>query len=146
MFLGRFYHNLDDKGRLTVPARFRDDLATGGAYVMQGFDQNLIVLPTVSFDTLSHRINRMSMTDPTARMLRRLLYSSANHVMVDKAGRILLPQFLREAANLDVQVVIIGNGDYFEIWSPDEWTKQDELLLDAQTNAHRFSALDLTSE
>jgi MraZ protein len=146
MFLGRFYHNLDDKGRLIIPARFRDDLAAEGAYVMQGFDQNLIVLPKVAFDTLSHRINKMSMTDPTARMLRRLLYSSANHVGVDKSGRILLPQYLREAANLDVQVVIIGGGDYFEIWSPDEWTKQDELLLDAQTNAHRFSALDLTSE
>jgi len=146
MFLGRFHHNLDEKGRLTVPARFRDDLSNDGAYIMQGFDQNLLVLPTVSFDTLSHRISKMSMTDPTARLLRRLLYSSANQVTVDNSGRILIPQYLRESVNLDVQVVIVGNGEYFEIWSPDEWSKQNDLLLDAQVNAHRFSALDLTSE
>ena len=146
MFLGRFYHNLDDKGRLTVPARFRDDLSNGGAYIMQGFDQNLLVLPGFSFDALSQRISKMSMTDPTARLLRRLLYSSANHVTVDNSGRVLIPQYLREAVNLDVQVVIVGNGEYFEIWSPEEWSKQDDLLLDAQMNAHRFSALDLTSE
>lgn len=146
MFLGRFYHNLDDKGRLTVPARFRDDLSFGGAYVMQGFDRNLLILPSSTFDALSQRINKISMTDPTARLLRRLLYSSANHVTVDKSGRVLIPPFLREAANLDVQVVIIGNGDYIELWSPDEWEIQNEQLQDAQLNAHRFVALDLTSE
>lgn len=146
MFLGRFYHNLDDKGRLTVPARFRDALSNGGAYIMQGFDHNLLILPSIKFNTLSQRINKMSMTDPDARLLRRLLYSSANFVEVDKSGRILIPQFLRESANLDIQAVIIGNGDYIEIWSPDEWSSQNEQLQDAQLNAHRFAALDLTSE
>ena len=146
MFLGRFTHNLDNKGRLIVPARFRNELSADGAFIMQGFDQNLFVLPKVAFDTISHRINKMSITDPTARMLRRLLFSSANYVGVDKSGRILIPPYLREAAKLDVQVVVIGNGDYFEIWSPEEWEHQNEQLQDAQLNAHRFSALDLTSE
>ena len=146
MFLGRFHHNLDDKGRLTVPARFRDVLLSDGAYVMQGFDQNLMVLPSETFETLSHRINGMSMTDPTARLLRRLLFSTADRVEVDKVGRILLPQFLRDSAGLQASVIVVGNGDYFEIWSPEDWDAQDDQLQDAQSNAHRFAALDLTSE
>lgn len=146
MFLGQFYHNLDDKGRLTVPSRFREWLASGGAYVMQGFDKNLMVLPANTFDVISRRIQKMSMTDPTARQLRRLLFSSADRVEMDKSGRILLPLFLRESANLDTGVVVVGSGDYFEIWAPEEWSNQAEQLLDAQANADRFSQLSLSSD
>ena len=145
MFLGQFCHNLDDKGRLTVPSRFRDLLVAEGGYVMQGFDQNLMVLPSSTFESLSQRINQMSMTDPTARMLRRLLFSTADRIEVDKAGRFLIPQFLRQAALLESSVMVIGNGDYFEIWSPEQWAMQAEQLQDAQSNAQRFAALDLTS-
>jgi MraZ protein len=88
MFLGQFYHNLDDKGRLTVPSRFREELASDGAYVMQGFERNLMVLPANTFEVVSHRIQKLSMTDPTARMLRRLLFSTADRVELDKSGRI----------------------------------------------------------
>jgi MraZ protein len=112
---------------------------------MQGFDQNLMVLPSSTFEAISRRVNQMSMTDPTARLLRRLLFSTADRVDVDRAGRILIPQFLRQAANLDVQVVVVGSGDYFEIWSPDQWDTQVEQLQDVQSNAHRFGALDLFS-
>ena len=146
MFLGRFHHNLDEKGRLTVPARFRDLLVPDGAYIVQGFDHNLMVLPSSTFESLSHRINTMSITNPTARMLRRLLFSTADHVGVDKAGRILIPQFLRETANLQNRVMVIGNGEYFEIWSPEDWAAQNDELQEAQSNAQHFAALDLTSE
>ncbi len=145
MFLGRFQHNLDDKGRLTVPARFRDLLAVEGAYVMQGFDRNLMVLPSSAFETLSQRINQMSLTDPDARMLRRLLFSTADRVEIDRVGRMLLPQFLRQAAGLENGVVIVGLGDHFELWSPEAWQAQDEQLQDAQVTAQRFAALNLTS-
>ena len=146
MFLGQFYHNLDDKGRLTVPSRFREMLASGGAYVMQGFEKNLMVLPTNTFEAVSLRIQKMSLTDPTARLLRRLLFSTADRVDMDKAGRILLPQFLRQSATLDTGVVVVGSGDYFEIWAPDEWSVQEEQLMDVQANANRFSSLFLSSD
>ena len=146
MFLGRFHHNLDEKGRLTVPARFRDLLVPDGAYIVQGFDHNLMVLPSSTFESLSRRINAMSMTNPTARMLRRLLFSTADRVDVDRAGRILIPQFLRETISLQNSVVVIGNGEYFEIWSPEDWAAQNEELQEAQSNAQHFAALDLTSE
>ena len=145
MFLGRFYHNLDDKGRLTIPARFRELLLPDGAYVMQGFDQNLLVLPSAAFEAVSHNINQMSMTDPTIRLLRRLLFSTADRVEFDRAGRILIPQFLRQAAGIDTSVVLVGAGRYFEIWSPEAWAVQDEQLQDPQANAQRFSEFDLTS-
>jgi MraZ protein len=143
VFLGQFYHNLDEKGRLTVPVRYRDYLVPEGAYVMQGFDQNLMVLPSSKYEELSQRVNQMSVTDSTARLLRRLVFSTADRVEVDKAGRILLPMFLRQHALLETSSVIVGMGDYFEIWSPEAWEKQDGALQDAQTNPDRFAALNL---
>jgi len=146
MFLGQFYHNLDEKGRLTIPAKFRELLSTEGGYVIQGFDQNLLVLPSSTYITWSHHVNRMSLTDPTPRLLRRLFYSTAHQLDLDSSGRLLLPQFLRKAAGIDSEVVFVGSGDYFEIWSSEQWSHQAELLQDAQENAHRFSVFNLTSE
>ncbi|MFM8322740.1 MAG: division/cell wall cluster transcriptional repressor MraZ [Chloroflexota bacterium] len=145
MFLGRFQHSIDDKGRLTVPARFRDQLALEGGYVMQGFDRNLMVLTSAHFEVLSRQISAMSMTDPDARQLRRLLFSTSERVEIDRAGRILLPQFLRQLAGLDGMVLVVGLGDYFEIWAPESWEPQDAQLQDAQSNGQRFKALDLSS-
>jgi MraZ protein len=106
----------------------------------------LLVLPSVRFENVAQRINQMSMTDPTSRLLRRLFFSTAQHVEVDKSGRILLPRFLRKSSYLDTEVVVVGNGAYFELWSPDNWSSQSEQIQDTQTNAHRFAELDLTSE
>ncbi|MBN1146515.1 MAG: division/cell wall cluster transcriptional repressor MraZ [Anaerolineales bacterium] len=145
MFFGQFCHNLDDKGRLTVPARYRDLLVPDGAYVMQGFDRNLMVLPRLAFEFLSRQINSQSVTDPKARMLRRLLFATADRVEVDRAGRILIPQFLRDAAGLQNSVVVVGSGEYFELWSPEEWQIQAEKLQDVQANAEQFVDFKIAS-
>jgi MraZ protein len=87
----------------------------------------------------------MSMTDPEARSLRRLIYSHGEQVEVDKAGRILIPLFLREAAGLDGEAILIGAGDYFEIWAPRFWEEQSVRLQDADANAQRFTAFDISS-
>ncbi len=84
------------------------------------------------------------MTDPMARLLKRLIFSAADLLDIDKAGRILIPQFLREAAGLDGEVVIVGVGDYFEIWSPIIWQEQLSQIKDVEANAQRFMALDLS--
>ena len=146
MFLGRYHHTVDDKGRLTVPARYRDLLVADGAYLTQGFDQNLNVYPFPIFERISTRINRQSMTDPSSRVLRRLMFSNAELVVMDKAGRILVPQFLREEINLDSEAIIVGMGDYFEIWTPALWNEQVDQLQDAEANNQRFSTLDLSSK
>lgn len=145
MFLGTYYHTIDNKGRLTVPSRYRELLMAEGAFITQGFDQNLMVLTETSFHTIYKRVNRLSMTDPTTRMLKRLIFSNADRVDVDKAGRILIPQFLREAVALNSEVVIVGVGDYFEIWSSEHWAEHNTQLQDIEANAQRFLALDLST-
>lgn len=144
MFLGQYRHNLDSKGRLTIPARFRE-LLSDGAYITQGFDQNLMVLRANTFELISQRVNQMSLTDPMARELKRLLFSSASHVETDKNGRILIPQFLREVAGLQVEAVIAGVGEYFEVWAADPWEQQNARMQDTEANAQRFAVLDLSS-
>ena len=143
MFYGQFYHNLDDKGRLIIPARYRDYLAPDGAFVMQGFDQNLIVLPVDKFDDLSRQVNHLSLTDSTARLLKRLIFSTADKVELDKIGRILLPHFLREFAGLENNLVIVGAGNYFEIWSQDAWKLQHQALHEVQSNPDLFAGMNL---
>jgi MraZ protein len=142
MFLGRYEHAIDEKGRLTIPVRYRE-LLENGAYVLQGFDRNLMVLDASSFEKIYEHINQMSMTDPTARHLKRFIFSAAERAEFDRAGRLLLPQFLRESARLSGAAVLVGVGDYFEIWSPEIWAQQNELLQDVDANTQRFAALEL---
>ncbi len=142
MFLGQYQHALDEKGRLTIPAAFRDALA-GGAFISQGFDRNLMVMTSAYFQQVYERIHAMSITDPAARLLRRLILSSAYQVEVDKAGRILVPQNLRQFLGMNGEAMVIGQGEYFEIFTPAEWSQQMQTLQDAEANAQRFQALDL---
>lgn len=143
MFLGQYHHNIDEKGRLTIPVKFRDLLAEG-AYLTQGFDRNLRLITEADFKIMASQINRLSMTDPAIRQLRRLIFSTASEVQLDRIGRTLVPQFLREFAGLDNEAVIVGVGEAIEIWSPEAWAEQENLLRDADSNALRFAELDLS--
>jgi len=144
MFLGHYDHNIDDKGRLTIPARFRELLAAG-AYITLGLDGNLIVMTASLFEQLSTEFKKMSMMDPATRSLSRLFFSYAQQLETDRVGRILIPQFLRQKAGLESNAVVSGVGDYFEIWEPSLWAKQDELLEDPAVTTQRFAALNLTA-
>ena len=145
MFLGQFQHNLDDKGRLMVPARYRDLLAAG-AFITQGFDKCLMVMTDAYFKQVYERINNMNLADSTARMLRRLILSNAYPVEVDKVGRILVPQNLREFLGITSgELTVAGQGEYFEVWTPAEWKSQMDNLQDVEANEGRFSTLDLSN-
>ena len=143
MFLGQFQHNLDDKGRLMIPARFRELLAAG-AFITQGFDRCLMVMTDTYFRQVYDRISAMNLADPMARLLRRLILSNAYPVEVDKVGRILLPQNLRQSILLEGEAILAGQGDYFEVWNPAEWNAQMAQLQDIETNNQRFATLDLS--
>jgi MraZ protein len=143
MFLGQFQHNLDEKGRLMIPARYRELLAAG-AFITQGFDKCLMVMTDVHFNEVYDRINAMNLADPTARLLRRLILSNAYPVEIDKVGRILLPQNLRQSIGLDGEAIVAGQGEYFEVWAPAEWNAQMDQLQDIDTNNQRFATLDLS--
>jgi MraZ protein len=142
MFLNQYHHSFDDKGRLTIPAKFRE-LPAEGAYVVQGLDRNLMVLPPPVYKILYDRIMTMNLADPDARLLRRIILGNALQVNPDGSGRILLSQNLRDYAGLETEVVFVGQGDYFEIWAAEPWQKQQNLINDAETNAKRFATLDL---
>ena len=142
MFLGQYRHSLDNKGRMIVPARFRD-LLDGTIYLTQGFDQNLRVMPKDAFELIYQRVAEMSSTNPTARQLRRLIFSTAQQVSIDNNGRILIPKYLRDVANITTEAIVVGVGEALEIWSPTAWESQNRLLQDAESNAERFAALDI---
>ena len=145
MFLGRYNHSLDNKGRLTIPSRYREMIGDG-AVVVQGFDRNLLVLSAASFERVTHEIKAESITNPQVRLLRRLVFSTAEPAEVDKAGRILIPAYLRQFAGLELEAVLVGVGDYFEIWSPVLWAEQNERLMDVEANEQRFSMFDITTQ
>ena len=145
MFLGQFQHNLDDKGRLMIPARYRDLLAAG-AFITQGFDKCLMVMTDDYFKQVYERLNNMNLADSTARMLRRLILSNAYPIEVDKVGRILLPQNLRQFLGIESgELMVAGQGEYFEVWTPAEWKMQMDNLQDVEANEQRFSTLDLSN-
>jgi MraZ protein len=142
MFLNQYHHSFDDKSRLTIPAKFRDQTAEG-ITVVQGLERNLMVLPQPEFMILYDRLMAMNLADPEARLLRQIILGNAVQVTPDGSGRILLSQNLRDYADLKTEVVFVGQGDYFEIWAPEPWQKKQDQINDAETNAKRFAALDL---
>jgi MraZ protein len=145
MFLGQFQHSLDAKGRLMIPAPFRQTLESG-AYITQGFDRCLMVMTESYFQEVYARINAMNLADPTARMLRRLILSNAYAIELDKVGRILLPQNLRQFISFDGEAIIAGQGEYFEVWTQTDWNAQMNEIQNTEANNQRFSALDLSSQ
>ena len=142
MFLGEYKHTIDEKGRMILPACFRD-LLQGGAYVSLGFDNNLIVWPITSFEQILVHLSSLSVTDSNTRLLRRMFFSQAARVDFDRSGRILLPQALRSAVNLQENAIITGVGDTLEIWSEELWAAQEQLIKDGKVNSDRFTKLEL---
>ncbi|WP_129628174.1 division/cell wall cluster transcriptional repressor MraZ [Candidatus Oscillochloris fontis] len=127
MFLGEFEHSIDDKGRVAIPARFREDLSEG-MVLTRGFDACLQAFPRSIWQQLAQKVSSLSLGSPEARTLRRMLFSNAAEVEIDRQGRILVPQNLREYAGLAEQVVISGMDTYFEIWATDRWRSVMEQL------------------
>jgi MraZ protein len=145
MFIGHFQHNLDDKGRLMIPARFRESLE-GEAYITQGFDKCLMVMKGEYFKQVVEHLATMTITDPTTRLLRRLILANAFPVEVDKVGRIVLPQPLRAFIEIEGEAIVAGQGEYFEVWTPAAWKEQMTQIQDTEANNQRFAALDLSSK
>ena len=144
LFLGKFSTTIDPKNRFSVPASFRAQLS-GGAILTQGFDRNLQVLTANAFQEIYRRVTSLNIADPLARLLLRLILGTANELGVDKSNQLMIPENLMDYALLQKNILLIGQGDYFEIWSPDLWAKQEAQLRDAETNSARFSLLTVAT-
>jgi len=142
MFLGQYEHTIDEKGRITIPSKYREEL-DNTVYVTQGLDGNLQVLPPDLFAIMSRQVNSLSFADANSRRFRRIIFANAQVINFDSAGRILIPEFLREVANLKETAMVVGGGTFFELWSPENWQVQQESLKDVEANEQRFSALDI---
>lgn len=142
MFLGEYQHSIDEKSRLTIPAKFRDELAKG-CVVTRGFEKNLNIYTSEDFANLIKKAQTMSPTDPEARALQRLIFSGASEAQPDRNGRILIPPFLRTYAEMDSEVYVVGVGQYIEIWSRQGWEDQLAKMNDPEANSRRFAALNL---
>ena len=142
-FFGRYEHTIDEKGRITIPSEYREVLGDS-VYVTQGFDGNLQAFHIQMFERLSEQLRSIGFLSPNSRLLRRLLFSNAKQINFDSAGRILIPAFLRETANLETTAMVVGMGEFFEIWTPERWQDQQNALNDVEANEQRFDALDLT--
>ncbi len=136
MFLGEFKHTIDDKGRLTIPAKYRGDLAAG-LVITRGFDKNLSIYTMTGWEKLAASVMNQSVSSTRIRDLRRRLFSAATDLQPDKQGRILIPPQLREFAGVDGgTVVIAGMYDFIEIWSADVWSNRRVQIENPDDDAY----------
>ena len=133
-FTGEYRHNLDAKGRLIIPAKFRDQLGEEFT-VTRSLDGCLAMYASTEWQALEDKLNELPMTNEKARSLKRFLLGSAATCELDKQGRILLPQVLRDRAGLDKDITLLGVGDHIEIWNTstyeEKYSFDDEAALEA---------------
>ena len=122
MFLGTYSPKLDDKGRIILPAKFRDELASG-VVVTRGQERCLYVFSEREFESLHEKIRQAPVTSKQARDFLRLFLSGANQETPDKQHRVTLPSSLREYAGLNRELTVIGAGNRAEIWDSEAWNE-----------------------
>jgi MraZ protein len=137
MFFGKCTLPLSQNSQLTLPSNYRE-AGSNAVYLTQGFDRNLILLSPRAFNAIYSRVKDTSISDPLARLLNRLFLGSAIVAVIDDSGQIELPTNLCDYAELGKEIVIVGQGEYIEIWSPALWQKQMDSLKDFEANSHRF--------
>ena len=142
MFWGEYSHHLDKKGRLIVPARYRSSLSDG-AVLTRGLDRNLVIYPPEAWQRVTDQLNEMPITHPTARALRRLLFSGVVELSVDRQGRILVPGYLRTYASLTDQVLLVGMETFIEIWEPTCWRSTLDRVSSVLADTQNLFSLSL---
>lgn len=120
MFLGTHEPRLDDKGRLVLPAKFRDGFSTD-VVLTKGQDLSIVMWPLSEFQLYAQKIREASRNDARVRSYLRVFFSSAFDEQIDKQGRITLPATLRDYAQLDRDVIVVGADTTVEIWDPKLW-------------------------
>jgi MraZ protein len=142
LFIGQHHLAFDTESRLAVPARLREPLSSG-VVITQGLDRNLWVMPDSAFQQVCRCIREMNLTDPNTRLLLRSILSHAQEVELDPSGNILISEMLRKYAGLNKDVVVVGQGDYLEIWDLAQWENQETLMSDIEANRERFTGLSI---
>jgi MraZ protein len=143
MFAGEYQHTLDDKGRVTMPARLREEL--GERFVItRGLDQCLFVYPLNEWVKVEENLKKLPFTRSDNRAFTRLFFSGAAELEADRQGRVLIPQNLREHAGIEKEVMIIGVSNRVEVWSEQAWkTYSSEANASFEQTAEKLVDFDL---
>lgn len=122
MFMGEYNHTIDAKGRLIIPAKFRELLGT--EFVLtRGLDGCLFIYPVEEWKAFEQKLRALPLTNKNARTFSRFFVAGAAMCELDRQGRVLVPQTLREFAGLEKDVVLTGNLDRIEVWSKEKWSE-----------------------
>ena len=142
MYLGQHHLFVDSDRHLIIPEPIRK-IFVDGAYITRGFEDDLIMMSDKVFQEIYQRVVALNMADPLARLLLRLILGNASRIDMNNSGHIHIPENLMSFAGLEKEIVLVGQGDYIELWSPPNWEKQSAILLDIAANSERFSHLNL---
>lgn len=122
VFSGEYQHTLDAKGRVIMPVKFRE--ALGDSFIVtRGLDSNLLVFDLTEWQKFYEKLSTLPLSNKNSRNFSRYFLASATECETDKQGRVLIPQPLKEAAKLNKDITIIGNGNKLEIWSSEVWAE-----------------------
>lgn len=143
MLLGEYNHNLDKKGRLAVPSKFRPKIGAG-AIITRGLDRCLFVFGAQEWETLAQKLVALPLAQANSRAFVRLMLAGASDVKLDVQGRILIPEYLRKYARLERRVVVAGLYTRMELWDADAWQQYKEKTESAsETIAEKLGELGI---
>lgn len=125
MFIGEYLYTLDNKGRINMPSKFREKLGER-FFITKGLDNSLFVFPESEWNVFENKLKQLPLTNKNARAFVRLFFSGATECSLDKQGRVTIPQNVREFAELEKEVAIIGVSTRIEIWSKNNWDKYND--------------------
>ena|SRR3990172_8068467 len=125
LFLGEYDHALDDRGRVTLPKKIRQELGEKDLVLSRGFDTCIFGFDRESWEKEAAKQLEAPVTDEKARAIRRYMFAGAEKVEADKLGRILVPALLKEYGRINREVMVIGAGDHFEIWDKNMWLEYE---------------------
>lgn len=134
MFLGEYKHTLDNKSRLTVPAKFRDSLGAQ-CVVAKGLDGCLIIYPMDEWALVCEKIDAKPSSDSKVRQFKRLFYASASVETLDKQGRVPIPASLKAYAEIENDVYVVGESKVIELWSANRWEAHQAMNDDVSFEA-----------
>jgi len=133
MFIGEYHHTIDEKGRIIVPAKFREELGNN-FIVTRGIEDCLFVYSAENWAKITNKLSSLPFTHKDARTFNRFFMSGATDVELDKQGRMNLPAPLISYAHLLKDCVIIGTGDRLEVWSEESWSRFFESTKDSMSD------------
>ena len=126
-FFGEQEHRVDPQGRISLPTRFRDAFK-GGIVLTRGYDRCIGVYTPAQWETFASQVATLALNRAKNRRMRRMSFSAAYNLELDRQGRVLLPASLRQYAQIGEEVVIAGMGEFLEVWDKEAWLQESALL------------------